>query len=40
MSSQEPAGIPFDIHHPQQGYRLLELPQPLLELITSENPPK
>ncbi|MCJ1384555.1 hypothetical protein MMC17_007672 [Xylographa soralifera] len=39
MSSQDDSGISFGISNDQQNFRLLELPPPLLELITSEHPP-
>src|SRR5271156_3399898 len=31
--------IPFTHTHPQQSFRLLELPPELLELLSSDNPP-
>lgn len=39
MSTQDAAGIPFSISSEQQSVRLIELPQSLLDLIHSSNPP-
>lgn len=33
MSSQEPEGIPFSIAHDQENFKLVELPDELVELI-------
>jgi sister chromatid cohesion protein DCC1 len=39
MSSQNDAGVPL-VHAPDDvGYKLLELPPELVELLESENPP-
>lgn len=38
MSTQDSYGIPFDICHDQQVFRLLELPPALLDMITSSQP--
>ena len=40
MADLDEPGIPFDICDEQQCLRFLELPQALLEAITSCNPPK
>ncbi|GME33672.1 sister chromatid cohesion protein dcc1 [Neofusicoccum parvum] len=39
MSTQDQPGMPFAQAHAQQSFRLLELPDALLELLTSQNPP-
>ncbi|KAK7732101.1 hypothetical protein SLS57_001081 [Botryosphaeria dothidea] len=39
MSTQEQAGVPLALAHAQQNFRLLELPDSLLDLLTSQNPP-
>ena len=39
MATQDGSGIPFSFHQHQQAFRLLELPQQLLDLITSDAPP-
>lgn len=39
MSTQDQPGVPFAQAHAQQSFRLLELPDALLELLTSQNPP-
>ena len=39
MGTQNAGGIPFAIAGEQQAFRLLELPNELLELLTSSDPP-
>ncbi|KAI9722015.1 MAG: hypothetical protein M1812_001975 [Candelaria pacifica] len=39
MASGDDLGISFRFSHSQQSFRLLELPPPLLELLSSDNPP-
>lgn len=39
MSTQDQPGVPFAQAHAQQSFRLLELPDALLELLASQNPP-
>lgn len=39
MSTQAAESIRFTHTFPQQGFRLLELPSELLDLLSSENPP-
>ncbi|KAK7608299.1 sister chromatid cohesion protein Dcc1 [Phyllosticta paracitricarpa] len=39
MSTQELPGVPFALAQDQQNFRLLELPQNLLDLLSSPNPP-
>ena len=39
MASDDELGISFDFSHSQQSFRLMELPPPLLELLSSDNPP-
>ncbi|KAK3078167.1 hypothetical protein LTS18_008275 [Coniosporium uncinatum] len=39
MSTQVQAGIPFSVAQDQQAFRLLELPDEILELLSTPNPP-
>ncbi|KAI9703815.1 MAG: hypothetical protein M1836_007585 [Candelina mexicana] len=39
MASDDNSGISFSFSDSQQSFRLLELPPPLLELLSSDNPP-
>ncbi|KAL0259797.1 hypothetical protein SLS55_005537 [Diplodia seriata] len=39
MSTQDQSGVPVGVAHAPQHFRLLELPDSLLELLTSPNPP-
>ncbi|EKG12129.1 Sister chromatid cohesion protein DCC1 [Macrophomina phaseolina MS6] len=39
MSTQSQTGVPLALAHAQQNFRLLELPDALLDLLTSQNPP-
>lgn len=39
MATQDAAGIPFSLAHEQQSFRLIELPQELLDLIASGDSP-
>jgi hypothetical protein len=38
-TQQDEGGVPFSIAHDMQQFRLLELPQEIVELIESANPP-
>lgn len=39
MSTQDQRGVPVSVAHAQRQFRLLELPESLLELLASPNPP-
>jgi sister chromatid cohesion protein DCC1 len=39
MATQEDRGIPFSIANDFTNFRLLELPDELLTILTSPNPP-
>jgi len=39
MATQADAGIPLTHSHDGRGYKLIELPPELLELLESENAP-
>ena len=38
-TQQDEGGVPFSIAHDMQQFRLLELPQEIVELIESAHPP-
>ena len=40
MAQDSPAGVPFTMTHPQQNFRLLELPPEVLELLSADKPPR
>ncbi|KAI9792234.1 MAG: hypothetical protein M1833_001233 [Piccolia ochrophora] len=39
MADRDEEGIAFSFCHTQQSFRLLELPPPLVDMLTSDNPP-
>lgn len=39
MSTQHQPAVPLALAHAEENFRLLELPEPLLELLCSQNPP-
>lgn len=39
MATQDDSGVPFSIAREQQNFRLLELPDELVQLLSSENAP-